>query len=82
MSLSEKVYDDKIEIIDQSIIQVRTAHAIMRDGEEISRTYSRRVVVPSDDVSGETELVKAIAEIVFTDEVKAAFVEAIPDPVI
>lgn len=82
MSLSEKIYDDKIEIIDQSIIQVRTAHVIMRDDNEVSRTYSRRVVVPSDDVSGETELVKAIAEIVFTDEVKAAFVEAIPDPVI
>ena len=74
MALSERTVQDKIEIVgDYKHIQVRTATVIERDGVEISRSFSRHVVAPDADVSGESAEVQAIASAVHTDEVKAAY---------
>jgi hypothetical protein len=74
MALTERIVDDKIEIVgDYRHIQVRTATIIERDGVEISRSFHRRVVGPLDDISGETSEVQAIAAAVHTAEVKAAY---------
>ena len=73
--LSESVVQDKIEIVDvgtYKVLQVRTATIIAKDGAEISRSFHRHVVVPNADVSGESDEVKALAEIYFTDAAKAA----------
>ena len=74
MALTERTVEDKIEIVgDFKYIQVRTATIIERDGVEISRSFSRHVVAPDADVSGESPEVQAIAAAVHTDEVKAAY---------
>ena len=74
MALTERTVEDKIEIVgDYKHIQVRTATVIERDGVEISRSFSRHVVSPGDDVSGESAEVQAIAAAVHTDEVIAAY---------
>ena len=74
MALTERTVEDKIEIVgDYKHIQVRTAVVIERDGVEISRSFSRHVVAPDADVSGESDEVQAIASAVHTDEVKAAY---------
>ena len=74
MALTERTEQDKIEIVSQfKMIQVRTATVIERDGVEISRSFSRHVVAPDADVSGESAEVQAIASAVHTDEVKAAY---------
>ena len=74
MALTERTVEDKIEIVgDFKHIQVRTATVIERDGVEISRSFSRHVVAPDEDVSGESAEVQAIASAVHTDEVKAAY---------
>jgi hypothetical protein len=74
MALTERTTDDKIEICgDYKHIQIRTATIIERDGVEISRSFHRRVVGPLDDVSNETAEVQALAAVVHTDEVKAAY---------
>jgi predicted deacylase len=74
MALTERTVEDKIEIVgDFKHIQVRTATVIERDGVEISRSFSRHVVAPDADVSGESAEVQAIAAAVHTDEVKAAY---------
>jgi hypothetical protein len=74
MALTERTVEDKIEIVgDFKQIQVRTATVIERDGVEISRSFSRHVVAPDADVSGESAEVQAIAAAVHTDEVKAAY---------
>ena len=74
MALTERTVEDKIEIVgDFKHIQVRTATVIERDGVEISRSFSRHVVAPDADVSGESAEVQAIASAVHTDEVKAAY---------
>ena len=74
MALTEATLQDKIEIVgDFKHIQVRTATVIERDGVEISRSFSRHVVAPDADVSGESAEVQAICAAVHTDEVKAAY---------
>ena len=82
MALEKTVKDDKIEIVDVGdwkVIQVRTATIITDDGKEISRNFKRHVVSPNDDVSGESDEIKKLAEIYFTDDAKSkhkAFVDA------
>lgn len=74
MALTERNIDDKIEIVgDYKFIQIRQATIIERDGVEISRSFHRRVVEPLDDISGETAEVQALAAVVHTDDVKAAY---------
>jgi hypothetical protein len=74
MALTEETVQDKIEIVgDYKHIQVRTATVIKRDGEEISRSFSRHVVNPLDDVSGESAEVQAIAAAVHTQAIKDAY---------
>tara|TARA_R110002012_G_scaffold35064_1_gene100608 strand:+ start:1153 stop:1404 length:252 start_codon:yes stop_codon:yes gene_type:complete len=74
MALTEETIQDKIEIVgDYKHVQVRTATVIKRDGVEISRSFSRHVVAPSDDTSSESTEVKAICAAVHTDAVKKAY---------
>jgi phage host-nuclease inhibitor protein Gam len=74
MALTEETVQDKIEIVgDFKHVQVRTATVIKRDGVEISRSFSRHVVAPDADITGESSQVQAICATVHTDEVKAAY---------
>lgn len=74
MALTERTVEDKIEIVgDFKHIQVRTATIIERDGVEVSRSFHRHVVTPGADVSGESAEVQAIAGVVHTAEIVAAY---------
>jgi hypothetical protein len=74
MALEKTVKDDKIEIVDMGdwkVLQVRTATIVTDDGAELSRTFHRHVVAPNDDVSEESDEIKALATTYFTDDAKA-----------
>jgi hypothetical protein len=72
--LTKRTITDKIEIVgDYRHVQVRTATVIEEDGVELSRSFHRHVVSPTDDYSGETDEVKAVCEAVFTAEVVEAY---------
>jgi len=74
MALTEETVQDKIEVVgDFKHIQVRTATVIKKDGVEISRAFSRHVVAPDADTSGESDDVKAIAAQLHTDAIKTAY---------
>ena len=74
MALTEETVQDKIEIVgDYKHIQVRTATVIKRDDVEISRSFSRHVVAPGDDITGESAEVQAICNAVHTQEIKDAY---------
>tara|TARA_R100001510_G_C7649078_1_gene206464 strand:+ start:1866 stop:2126 length:261 start_codon:yes stop_codon:yes gene_type:complete len=77
MALTEEQIIDKIEVVDTgdwSIVQVRTATVIRRDGAaEVSRFYHRHAVSPADDWSSESDKVKAICDVVHNDTTKAAY---------
>lgn len=74
--LEKQITQDKIEVIatgDWKAIQVRTKTAIIEDGTELSSSYHRHVVMPTDDLTAESDEVVAIANAVFTQEMKDAY---------
>lgn len=77
MALTEQTMNDKIEVLHLAagypVVQVRTATIIMRDGEEVSRSFHRHVLTPDADLSGEDADVVAIATTVFTADAQAAY---------
>ena len=83
MALTKTTEADKIEVVQKWNVQVRTATVIKEDNKEISRSFNRKVLVPgtldaSDnlvdtDLSSEDADVKAVAEAVWTTQVKADY---------
>jgi len=77
MALTEKTIIDKIELIENNSIQVRTATVIEKDGAELTRTFHRHVLAPRADVSNEDVKVQAIANAIWTEEVIAAYLASV-----
>tara|TARA_R100000315_G_scaffold6774_1_gene2263 strand:+ start:680 stop:940 length:261 start_codon:yes stop_codon:yes gene_type:complete len=74
MALTETTELDQIEVVSEyKMVQVRNFIIIKKDGTEISRTYSRYVLQPDNDISNEPDEVKAICNAVWTDDVKDAW---------
>ena len=72
--LTERTEQDKLELVGPfRHIQVRTATVIERDGVEISRSFSRHVVAPDADITGESAEVQAICNAVHTQAVRDAY---------
>jgi archaellum component FlaF (FlaF/FlaG flagellin family) len=74
MSLEKVTVVDLIETIENGSVQVRTKTAIMENGEQISGTYHRHIVVPGADYSAEDARVQAICAAVHTVDVIATYV--------
>ena len=68
---------DRIEVVENGCVQVRTRTSIMEDGKQISGKFHRHVVAPGDDVSAEDSKVQAIAKSIHTASVIAAYKSAI-----
>ena len=74
MALTERTIIDKYEIVgDFKHIQCRHATIIERDGVEISRSFHRHVIAPSDDVTGEPQEVQDLVAVLHTDDLKVAY---------
>jgi hypothetical protein len=73
MSLSKIVTVDRIEVVENGSVQVRTKTAIMEDGKQISATFHRHVVVPGNDYAGEDARVQAICSATHTADVIATY---------
>ena len=82
MAITKKTVVDQIEVLEDSIIQVRTATVLAEDDTELSRTFHRHMLMPSQktgdswgdtDISGEDARVQAIANAVWTDAVKKSY---------
>jgi hypothetical protein len=76
MALSETTVQDKIEVVDMGgwkAIQVRTATVISRDDVEVSRSFHRHVVSPSDDWSAESTEVQAMCNTFHTSAAILAY---------
>ena len=72
--LTERTEQDKIEIVGPyKHIQVRSSRVIFDGDTEISRSFSRHVVAPDADITGESAEVQAICNAVHTQAVKDAY---------
>lgn len=76
MALEKTQVVDRIEVLENGSVQVRTKTAIMEDGKQISGTYHRHVVAPGDDYSAEDARVQAICAATHTEDVIAAYAAA------
>ena len=75
MALEKTVSIDKIEVVDIGIVQVRAKTVITEDGQEISTTFHRSIIVPGQDTSDQDARVKAICAVVHTPDVIAKYQE-------
>jgi hypothetical protein len=73
MALEKVQIVDRIEVLEDGSVQVRTKTAIMEDGQQISGTFHRHVVVPGADYSGEDARVQAICAATHTADVIVAY---------
>ena len=73
MGLIEKQIIDKIEVLENNSIQIRTATIIEKDGIEIAKTFHRHVLSPGDDITNEDVKVQSIANAIWTDEIIAKY---------
>ena len=73
MALEKQTVVDKIEVVENGCVQVRTATRIVEDGNVISTSYHRHVVAPGQHYSQEDARVQAICAATHTAEVIAAY---------
>ena len=73
MAITKETIVGKMEIVQKWNVQVATDTIIKEDGKEISRSRHRHVLVPDSDISSEATEVQAVANAVWTDEVKAEY---------
>jgi hypothetical protein len=77
MALEKVSIVDRIEVLENGCVQVRTKTAIMEDGKQISGNFHRHVVAPGDDYSAEDARVQSICAATHTVDVIEAYKTAI-----
>jgi len=74
MALEKIVEVDKVELVGDYAIQVRTATKVMDDGKQIGSVgYHRHVVMPTSNWTNEDAKVKKIADVLFDADCKEAY---------
>ena len=71
MALTKETVTDKIEVLENGTLQVRTATRVLEDGEVLSQSFHRHTLAPGDDTSNEDAKVVAIATATWTADVVA-----------
>ena len=67
--LVENKIVDKIEVMENGCVQVRTRVDIVKDDVTIASSFGRKVINPGDDFSQEDEKVRSICSTVHTTQV-------------
>lgn len=73
MALEKEIKIDKIELIENGIIQVRQATIITENENQISRTFHRWSILPGEDYSTQEQQVQDICKVAHTPEVIASY---------
>ena len=73
MSLTKEILIDKIEVVENGIVQVRQVTRIMEDGNQLSQSFHRWSLTPGQDVSDQEPKVQAICSAAWTEQVVDAY---------
>ena len=73
MSITKETEIAKIEVVGKWNVQVATDIVIKEDGTEISRSRHRHVLNPDLNISNEATEVQAVANAVWTDDIRAKY---------
>ena len=71
--LTKDVVIDKIEIVENGIVQVRQATKILENGEELSKSYHRWSLSPGQNITDQDIRVQAVCNAVWTMEIVEQF---------
>jgi hypothetical protein len=77
MAITKESVIDKVEVLENGTLQVRRADIIKEDGNELTRSFHRHVLVPGSDTTSEDAKVIAIAEAVWTEDVINDYLESL-----
>jgi len=72
MSITKQTAVDKIEVVGWNI-QVREATMIVEDGVSLAKSYSRYVLTPDSDLTGQPQRVADVANSAWDTDTRAAF---------
>jgi len=75
--LTKETIVDRIEVVENGCVQVRSATRIMDDGKIVSQSFHRHVVVPGQSCANEDARVQAVCAALHTPEVIAAYAASI-----
>ena len=73
MALTETKVIDQITVTENGIVLYRESTKILKDGQQIAQTYHRTSLTPGQDLTGQPDNVKAIAQVAWTEAVIAAY---------
>ena len=77
MALTKETVVDKIEVLENGTLQVRSATRVLEDGEVLSSSFHRHVLTPGADTTNEDAKVVAIATATWTVDVVSTYNESI-----
>jgi hypothetical protein len=72
MALTKTTVVDKIEVLENGTLQVRSAIRVLEDGDVLSSSFHRHVLTPGADTTNEDAKVVAIATATWTADVITA----------
>lgn len=75
--LTEETVIDKIEILENGVVQVRTATRVLRDGVEIASTFHRESFCPGQDVSKQDKKIQAHCGAAWSEDVIKQYCDAL-----
>ena len=73
MAITKESSIAKIEVVGSWNVQVATDTVIKEDDTEISKSRHRHVLTPCSNISKEANEVQAVANAVWTDDIKAKY---------
>jgi len=76
MTITKQIVVDQITVTENGIVLYREATRIIEDGVQLTQTYHRSSLTPSQDLTGVPANVVAICNAAWTAEVISAYEEA------
>jgi hypothetical protein len=77
--LTKQTVVDKIEVLENGTLQVRSATRVLEDGEVLSSSFHRHVLAPGADTTNEDAKVVAIANATWTADVVTAYNDSVAE---
>lgn len=79
MALTKQEVTDKIEILEDGVVQIRRATRIFDDGVLVSETFKRAVLEPGQNIAAESGRVRQVCAAVWTPQVVADYQEKVAE---
>jgi DNA-binding transcriptional LysR family regulator len=73
MAITKQTVVDQITVTENGTVLYREATRIVEDGNLLTQTYHRTSLTPGQDLSGQPDNVRSIAQVAWTPQVIAAY---------